>query len=174
MVCLCSCSLNKPLVLSTINNDIADLSEYGISNTNIQTISKDDIQSIIDNQESAIIVFAMPFCPWCQNALPVFVQTLDSYENIEAIYYYDCSAFSQNDYENLEEICNLVADVLPKKEDGSVSFLVPDVILIENGKASDHHVSTVSSQKDPSIALTQEQSKELSSIYAKMIDALYR
>lgn len=174
MVCLCACSTSKPLVLSTIHNDIADLSGYGINNSSIQTIDVDDIKSIMDNQESAIIIFAMPFCPWCQSALPMFAETLAAYQQNDAIYYYDCSAFSQSDYQKLEEVSNLVADVLPKKDDGSVNFIVPDVILIENGKASNHHVSTVSSHKDPTIELTQAQRQELASIYSKMIDTLYR
>lgn len=139
---------------------------------------------------TGIIYFGFPECPWCRNAIPVLINTASEY-SIKQIYYFN--AYDIRDTKHLDESGNIVTDkegtteyyrileLLSDKvsvynglNDDSIKRLYfPTVVFVKDGKVVNLHVSTVDSQEDPSIALTDNQKSELEKIYTEGINDVY-
>lgn len=139
---------------------------------------------------TGIIYFGFPECPWCRNAIPVLINTASEY-SIKQIYYFN--AYDIRDTKHLDESGNIVTDkegtteyyrileLLSDKvsvynglNDDSIKRLYfPTVVFVKDGKVVNLHVSTVDSQENPSIALTDNQKSELEKIYTEGINDVY-
>lgn len=139
---------------------------------------------------TGIICFGFPECPWCRNAIPVLINTASEY-SIKQIYYFN--AYDIRDTKHLDESGNIVTDkegtteyyrileLLSDKvsvynglNDDSIKRLYfPTVVFVKDGKVVNLHVSTVDSQENPSIALTDNQKSELEKIYTEGINDVY-
>ena len=148
-------------------------------NSNVEYRDATEIIEILKN-ETGIIYFGFPECPWCRNLVPVLVNKLSEY-NVPFYYY---NAYDIRDKKHLDEngnvvtdkegtteyyeIVNLLSDFLGEYEGlnnkNTKRLYFPTVVFVKNGKVIDVHIGTVDSQTDPSIALSEEQILELGSV----------
>lgn len=149
----------------------------------------DELIDIIKN-DTAIIYFGFPECPWCRNAVPVLLDAAKEL-GIEKIYYYN--AVSIRDKKSLDEDGNIIIEEEGTKEykelvellydylpvydglnnDEIKRLYLPTVLFVKNGKVLGLHTSTVESQKDPFTKLNDKQYEELKSIYFDYINKAF-
>lgn len=135
-----------------------------VEDNTVSYVFKDNIKSIIEN-ETGIVYFGYPSCPWCRNAIPVLVET--AIANQLPIYYFDLTQFTEVDdtYNYLLEIINQHFGT-PDNE----YIEVPLVLTIQNGNILASRIGTVGSHTDPYVAMTQDEMLELSQRYQEIID----
>ncbi len=156
-----------------------------IEKNNIVYSTEDEIVNLIKSG-TAVIYLGFPECPWCRNAIPVLLDAM-SETSLEKIYYLNVKDI--RNIKKLDENSNVVtekegtigyykiletlgdkADVYKGLNDESIKRIyAPTVIFVRNGKVTSLHTSTLESQKDPYIKLTDEQTSELKEIYLKGI-----
>lgn len=149
----------------------------------------DEVIDKIKN-DTAVIYFGFPECPWCRNAIPVLIDATKEL-GIEKVYYYN--ALSIRDKKSLNEngevvveeegtkeykkLVELLYDYLPVYSglnDGTVKRLYfPTVLFIKEGKVIGLHTSTLDSQNDPYVKLTTEQYEELKMIYQTFLNKTF-
>lgn len=140
----------------------------------------DKIKEVING--TGVIYFGFPECPWCRNSVPV-IEEAAKQAGIDKIYYlnvYDIRDEKKLDdngnvitikegTEEYKDLLNLLGDSLPEYKglnDPSIKRIyVPLVITVKNGKVIDSHLSTVESQKNPYVELTDDQYSELLKLY---------
>lgn len=138
------------------------------------------IKKIIEG--TGVVYFGFPECPWCRNSVPVINEAAKQV-GIDKIYYLnvadirdqkeldeDGNVVTTNEgTKEYQELLELLNDSLPEYKglnDSTIKRIyVPLVMTFKNGKVIDSHLSTVDSQEDPYIDLTEEQSEELLKIY---------
>lgn len=142
----------------------------------------EEILSILENK-SGVIYFGYPECPWCRNMVSPLLNTANMV-GMDKIYYLNVK--DMRDLKKLDENGNIITEkegsaeykdllkvldsVLPTyqglNDDTIKRIYVPTVLFVKDGEIIGFHEGTVDSQEDPSILLTSEQEKELSSIYS--------
>ncbi len=150
-------------------------------NNQIKYSDYEEIVEILENG-TGVIYLGFPECPWCRNAVPVLLDAA-SETGVETIYYYN--ALSIRDKKHLDDEGNIVVDEEGTEEykklvellydhldsydglndDTIKRIYFPTVIFVKDGKVIGLHTSTVDSQTDPSVSLTDEQYEELKDIY---------
>ena len=127
-----------------------------------------DVEQLLTSG-TGVIYFGFPSCPWCRNIIPVLfdVAKENSYETI----YYLNPRELKSDTNNYNKLINLLSDYL-EELDGNKVLYVPDVYFVKNGTIVGHHLSSVDSQTDPKVALTESQVDELSNIYQQLFDKI--
>lgn len=156
-----------------------------IEKNNIVYSNEDEIANLIKSG-TAVIYLGFPECPWCRNAITVLLDAV-SETSLEKIYYLNVKDI--RDIKKLDENSNVItekdgtngyykildalgdkADVYKELNDESIKRIyAPTVIFVRNGKVVSMHTSTVESQEDPYVKLTDEQTSELKEIYLKGI-----
>lgn len=146
---------NQNLINVTIDSDV-----------DIKYLNAKQIVSFL-KEGTGIIYFGFPSCPWCRNVLPILLEVASS-NNIQ-ISYLNPSGLRNSKNKDFEEIMNILDSYLMTNEEGNKVLYVPDVYFVKDGQIIGHHLSTVESQKDPTIPLTDEQRQELKTIYEDLI-----
>lgn len=146
------------------------------------------------NGQTGVIYFGFPTCPWCRNMVFVLDEVSLSYST-DKIYYYNIkdirSIITVNDnneletkkgtdfyYQLLEKLDSSLEDytITDKKDKtiktGEKRLYAPTVIFIKNGEVVDFVEGTVDSQKDPYVALNENQRNELISKYQEGFNKL--
>ena len=156
------------------------------------TIEKDnpivyaDIDTLLDVIDgNGIIYFGFAECPWCRNALPVLLEAAKE-QKVEEIYYYDIQDIrdtlelvdgqiktvkeKSEDYKKIYDALYDSLNVYEGLEDNTIKRLyAPTVVFVKYGKVVGLHESTVESQVDPSVPMTDSQKQELKNIYIEGI-----
>ena len=97
----------------TKNKNGKEYIKVNIDKTNpIVYADYDKVINLIKN-DTAVIYFGFPECPWCRNAVPVLLDTAKEL-GIEKIYYYN--ALSIRDKKTLDESGNIVVEEEGTKE----------------------------------------------------------
>lgn len=162
--------------------------EVSIDSDNmIKYIGLEEAIDIIKN-DTGVIYFGYPSCPWCRNAVPVLLDAASS-TSLDTIYY--VNAYNIRDVKELDDDGNIVTtnegdrlydDLLKVLDDildpytltldngevidlGEKRLYVPMVLFVKDGEVVSYHLSTVDSQEDPSISLNDSQRDELYNIY---------
>lgn len=162
--------------------------EVNIDSDNmIKYIGLEEAIDIIKN-DTGVIYFGYPSCPWCRNAVPVLLDAASS-TSLDTIYY--VNAYNIRDVKEIDEDGNIVTtnegdrlydDLLGVLDDildpytitddngevidlGEKRLYVPMVLFVKDGEVVSYHLSTVDSQEDPSISLNDSQRDELYNIY---------
>jgi glutaredoxin len=148
--------------------------------------SDDEIKALFDGG-TGVIYFGFPECPWCRNAVPVLDEAIRTSDTTK-IYYYNIknirNSFTFDEDNNLvkedgTEFYNYLLDKLSnylteyyvtdnnKKEvdAGEKRLYAPTVVFIKHGNVMGLHESTVTSQTDPYLGLTDEEHTSLLTIY---------
>jgi thiol-disulfide isomerase/thioredoxin len=150
-------------------------------------ISEADALKLLESG-TGVIIFEFPECPWCRNMMPVVNQAakevgLDTLYTFNILEHRNEIVLSEGELEvknEGSEFYRKVLDLLGEEasvygglEDESIRRIyAPTVFVIVDGKVSSSHVSTVDSQEDPYVSLTEEQHQELLDIYKKMFEPL--
>ncbi len=161
--------------------------EVNIDSDNmIKYIGLEEAIDIIKN-DTRVIYFGYPSCPWCRNAVPVLLDAASS-TSLDTIYY--VNAYNIRDVKELDDDGNIVTtnegdrlydDLLKVLDDildpytltldngevidlGEKRLYVPMVLFVKDGEVVSYHLSTVDSQEDPSISLNDSQRDELYNI----------
>lgn len=144
-----------------------------------------DIVNSINNKESFIVYFGFSTCPWCRSVLPSLIESAKD-NNIKQIYYVDVKEIrdvleydenkktvvtKQNGDESYMELLNLLSNVLSDYTLTDTSgknidtkekrIYAPNIIKIENGKATDIKTGITESLTDPYMDLTDEIKEEI-------------
>ena len=148
--------------------------------------SEDEIKELLDNG-TGVLYLGFPTCPWCRNIVSVLNEAGIDY-GIAKINYYNIkdirSTITVNDnneletkkgtdfyYQLLEKLDNYLEDytITDKKDKtiktGEKRLYAPTVIFVKNGEVVEFIEGTVDSQKDPYVALNENQRNELISKY---------
>ena len=157
------------------------------SDNMIKYIGLEEAIDIIKN-DTGVIYFGYPSCPWCRNAVPVLLDAASS-TSLDTIYY--VNAYNIRDVKEIDDDGNIVTtnegdrlydDLLGVLDDildpytitddngevidlGEKRLYVPMVLFVKDGEVVSYHLSTVDSQEDPSISLNDSQRDELYNIY---------
>lgn len=135
---------------------------------------------------TGIIYFGFPQCPWCRQALPVFLEAAKD-ANITKVLYYNNK--EQRDTKHLDdngkvitdsegtaeyaELLTLLGDNASAYEglnDSSIKRLYfPTFVFVNGGKIVGYHEATLSNVEDPYKALTSEQHDTLYKIFEELI-----
>ena len=169
--------------------------EVNIDSDNmIKYISLEEAIDIIKN-DTGVIYFGYPSCPWCRNAVPVLLDAASS-TSLDTIYY--VNAYNIRDVKEIDDDGNIVTtnegdrlydDLLGVLDDilgpytitldngeiidlGEKRLYVPMVLFVKDGEVVSYHLSTVDSQEDPSISLNDSQRDELYNIYLDGINSV--
>lgn len=161
--------------------------KVNISNDNkIVYVDYDTVFDVLD--DTGVIYFGFPECPWCRNAAPVLLEAAEE-SSIEQIYYLnnhddrdtkvlkDGKVITEKEgtsnYNKLLEKLGDKASVYEELEDESFKRLYyPTVIFVKNGEITDYIEGTVESQEDPYTPLTKDQRQELKDKYKSAISNL--
>ncbi len=128
--------------------------------------------------DTGVIYFGFPECPWCRNLVPVLLEAIKEAE-YKNVYY--CNALNDRDKKHLDADGKIIVDQEGSKEyqelleylydklsvyeglnDDKIKRLYfPTVVFVKDGKVVDFHENTVDTQEDPYQALTEEQHNEL-------------
>lgn len=132
-----------------------------------------NFEEVIDllNNGTGVIYFGFPGCPWCRNMLPVLFDVATN-NNIDTVYYFNPSNIRKSDDENYQKLTSLLDNYLLENKEGKKTLYVPDVYFVKDGQIVGHHLSTVDSQTDPFVPLTEEQTKELAKIYQNLFEKI--
>lgn len=178
------------LLNGQINSNNKKYMDVEISVKNpIQYASYEEIVNLLKSG-TGVIYFGFPECPWCRNAVPVLLEAAKEL-NINKIYYFN--ALSIRDKKHLDDQGNIVTDEAGTKEyeelvklmydqlpvydglnDDTIKRLYfPTVVFVKNGEIIGLHSSTVDSQEDPYVSLTDDQHNELKKIYSDYFNKVF-
>ncbi len=147
--------------------------------------SYDEIKEMLTSG-TGIIYFGFPQCPWCRQALPVFLEAAQD-ANLTKVLYYNNK--DQRDTKHLDDNGKVVTDTEGTSEyaelltllgdsasayeglnDSSIKRLYfPTFVFVNEGKIVGVHEATLSDVEDPYKALTSEQHDTLYKIYEELI-----
>ena len=153
-----------------ILNDKEGTVQISISEDNpVVILEEEEVLPFLEN-ETGIIYFGFPSCPWCRNAIPALLEVAT--ENNMPVYYFDVLQLRKTENETYEKLKQRLDEYLLTDDEGVKKLFVPDVYFLKDGKIVSRHIDTVPTQKDAKIPLTEEQFAELKSIYQEGIDAI--
>lgn len=144
-------------------------------------VTYEELIDIVKN-DTAVIYFGFPKCPWCRNAVPVLIDAAQEV-GLDKIYYFN--ALEIRDVKSLDENGNIIIEKEGTKEynelievlydyldeyeglnDPSIKRLYfPTIIFVRDGRIIGSHVGTIESQLDANNPLSDEQYQELKDIY---------
>ena len=152
----------------------------------------DEVINIIEN-ESGVIYFGYPECPWCRSAIPSLLNAAKE-AGIKTIYYMnlkeqrDVKTIDANgkiieekeaseEYKKLLKALDkylndyVIEDVKGNKINTNTKRIyVPLVVFVKDGEVVGIHEDTVESQKDPFQGLSKAQEEELTLIYLNFMN----
>lgn len=145
-------------------------------------------------KETAIVYFGWANCPWCRNIVEPLLQIAKD-NGIDKIYYVDI--YDIRDSYSVEKgklkqdkkgtdayykILDFLGDKLDayyvndkdgKEYSTGVSRIsAPTVVAVSNGEVKAYHAGTVSSQKDPYKALSEDEKNNLLAIYQNLYEPI--
>lgn len=153
-----------------------------------EPINEEDALQLLESG-TGVLIFEFPECPWCRNMMPVVDQaakemalsklyTFNIREERNQITLGDDGALvTVNEgtefYRKVLELLGESASVYDGLNDESIRRIyAPTVFVIVDGEVLSSHVSTVDSQSDPFIPLTDAQHQELLDIYKGMFEII--
>lgn len=173
-----------------LTNDYGDTyTTVKISEDNpMRFASYDDVYSVLD--ESGVILFAFPECPWCRMSLPVLLDACKEV-GIRKVYYMnnrderDTIEISDGEPHTVKEASEEYRKLLKRLDDYALEYefedysdssmkriYFPTVVVVKDGEVILYHTSTVESQTDPYVPLTENQYEELFETYKTALNKL--
>ena len=149
-----------------------DMSAYEGFDDKENAFVKSDMNEAIDifkSKRSAILYFGFAKCPWCIEALPVMNEAAKAVGR--SIYYVETRDLERNllyTDEQKKEIVSYLYDYLDTNDEGEKHLFVPFVVVVEEGIVKSAHLGTIESHEAKERKMTEEESKQLRSIYDAM------
>lgn len=157
-------------------------------NNKIKYSSFKEIEKILTN-DTGVIYFGFPECPWCRNMIEPLLSAANESE-IKTIYYFnakdirDVKKLNENNEiitekegtEEYKKLIDLLYDNLGEYEglnDKTIKRLYfPTVVFVKEGKIKNIHIGTLDEQKNPFKPLDEKQKNNLKNIYLKYISSI--
>lgn len=170
------------------NERSRDYLEIKLSNTDvIKYSSYDEVFDLLDNG-TGVIYFGFKECPWCRNLIPNLLNAAKE-AGIDRIYY--LSNKEDRDIKSKDDDGNVVVEKegtadyykLVEKlgdnlsnysgvDENSKRLYFPTVVFVKDGKIVNIHISTLDSQTDSKVPLTDEQKRELVDILVEKMNSI--
>ncbi len=172
------------------------IKEIAISQNNpVEIVTEEKAISLLESG-TGILYFGFPDCPWCRSMLPILLSTLDNM-SISKLYYLnvanirDTLALNEKGkpevkvegtkgYKRILELLDeelspyyLMNDEGKQVDTKEKRLYAPTVVGFKDGKVVAFHEGTVKSQKSGYDDLTEEEKKELSTIFENLINQVY-
>lgn len=165
--------------------------ELDISKDNaIEYATEEEIVKVLE-EGSGVIYFGFPNCPWCRAMINPLLETAKE-NNVKKIYYLNILELrdsykldgkkvlrtkegSDAYYKILDELADYlkdysITDAKGKEYATGVKRLyAPTVVMVKKGEVKAFHEDVVESLEEPYAGLTEEQDKELRTIFNDMI-----
>ncbi len=129
----------------------------------------EEIITILNSNERAVIVFSFPECPWCQAAIP-YLNEIAKEQNYDQVYYLNILKIREENSVEYQTIFNKIRYDIGNPE----KINAPTVIVIENGQVLGYHIDTVESHvkndNDVLMPMNEEQIEELKNIYRELLN----
>lgn len=132
-------------------------------------ITMQEAIDMFENQESGILYFGFPDCPWCLEALPIMEEAAK--ENGKDIYYVRTRDDERNLIYTDEEksaILSYVGQFEDTDDEGNAALFVPLVVTVKDGEAISGHVGTVEGHDAHERVMSQDEQDQLKKIYVEM------
>lgn len=132
-------------------------------------ITMQEAIDMFENQESGILYFGFPDCPWCIEALPIMEEAAK--ENDKNIYYVQTRDEERNLIYTDEEktaILSYVGQFEDTDDEGNVALFVPLVVVVEDGEALSGHVGTIEGHDTHERQMNEDEQDQLKGIYVEM------
>ncbi|WP_075877265.1 TlpA family protein disulfide reductase [Merdibacter massiliensis] len=176
-MCGCSAQGNDacPEKMLEQEGERADMSAYGTLTDQEHVFyekTMEDVLSIFENKQSAIVYFGYVGCPWCAEAIPIMDEVAKA-KGLTICYAptYDGEKYTlQGDIRN--KIFSYLNDFLSEDDDGNKAMYVPFVVVIKDGTVVSAHEGTVSTHNAHERVMNDSEIIELTNIYQDMFDAL--
>lgn len=154
-------------------------------NNKIKYATYEEVKKIL-TEDSGVIYFGFPECPWCRNIIEPLLNAADETE-IKNIYYFnakeirDIKHLDENNQiitdkegtQEYNELIKIMYDYLGEYEglnDQSIKRLYfPSVVFVKEGKIIDIHIGTLEEQENPYEPLNTNQIEKLKNIYKSNI-----
>ncbi len=158
-------------------------------------VTEEEVLSVFENNDTALLYFGYASCPWCRSILPV-LESVAKEKNVGQIKYLNIENIrsvleldennkvitTKEGTTNYYKLLNVLNDSLDEYvltgKDGKIintgekRIYAPTVIAVRNGEVTEIHVGSVDSQESGYDTLTDEETKELKEIYEKLIDSM--
>lgn len=157
-------------------------------NNKVKYSSFKEIEKILTN-DTGVIYFGFPECPWCRNMIEPLLSAANESE-IKTIYYFnakdirDVKKLNENNEiitekegtEEYKKLIDLLYDNLGEYEglnDKTIKRLYfPTVVFVKEGKIKNIHIGTLDEQKNPFKPLDEKQKNNLKNLYLKYISSI--
>lgn len=163
----------------SLNNKIRENSDKKIRSIDIPKdnpfvyAEASDVIKMINQEESFIVYFGFPDCPWCQAYVGI-LNNVAKKEKIEKIYYFDIYEAREKNTKEYKKIVSILKKYLKSDEEGNPRVYVPDVYVVVDGKIINHNNETSVVEEDilPVSYWTDERIKELEKTLTKNFEPL--
>lgn len=145
-------------------------------------------------EETAIVYFGFPNCPWCRNIIKPLLNALEE-TNYDKLYYVDIwdirdeyqysgSIIPEQTKKGTDayyEILDFLGDNLEEYyiteenimyDTGVTRLYAPTVVTVKNGKVIGFHSGTLEEQDDPYVELDKDEQEKLKNIYIDMLEEI--
>ena len=157
---------------TTCGIDELDLSDYEGFEDHDHVFMESTMQEIItllEEHENAIVYFGYPKCPWCIDALPIMNTCA---KDANRFIYYVRTKDDNGDYlytkEDEKKLFPYMDKFLNENDKGEKHLFVPFVIVIKDGVVTDAHLGTLDSHDATKRHLNEDEKEELTNIYTDM------
>ncbi len=164
-------------------------------NNKIEEISYSDILNKMESEESFVVFFGFPTCPWCRLVVEPLIEVSNN-SDIEKIYYVNIedtrntieldednklvtTKQGNDDYLKLvDNISDILNDYVIKDEDGKEyetnmkRIFAPNIIAFKDGKAIYNTSGIEDEITDPYQPLTEEQNNNSKEIIKEVIEMI--
>lgn len=173
---LASCSSESENTNSNVCDDSceeeikekADMSSYEVDLEDNRYIpkSQEDTLKMIQDQKDGIFYFGRPTCPWCVEIVPILNEV--AAEKDLYVYYVDTSDKDKTIFPQIEEAFE---EMLTNFDDeGNPRMYVPEVIVMIDGKAVDHHIGTLDEHDAHERKMNEDEIAQVKKIYEELLD----
>ena len=141
-----------------------------------QDMTVDESIAFFENEQTGIIYFGFPGCPWCDEVVDILEEV--SQETQIPIHYVRTRKGKEENFEHTysqsqkEEWMRYISSYMSDNEEGIPTLYVPLVVCVENGIAISAHVGTVEDHDAHERLMSEQEIKEVRNIYKKMFNKL--
>ena len=163
-----SATITNPITLNTTTADMSGYTQLTDNDLAFTAITIKESLRMFDEKGSGIIYYGMPYCDYCQAAVPE-LNTAAKTMGV-TVYYVDVTnATADDSYEDLKKA---LESTFKTNTSGQKDFMIPEVIAVKNGVIVDSHLSITSDYKtdySKAVSLSETQKLELQNIYKELM-----
>lgn len=139
-------------------------------------------------EETAIIYFGFPTCPWCRTLVPILFDAAEE-AGVEKIYYLNnkdsrdiktlenkkivtTKEGTEDYYKLIDKLSDFLGEYEGLKDKSIKRLYFPTIVFVKDGKIVDIHIGTIDSQEDGYKELTDKEKDELTKTLVKKMNKI--